>query len=205
MVFPTIALADDATPPPAETSEVLPPTQEPVATEEPAVIEASPVPQVTEAAPVVEDSPIAPATEEPVIVESSPTALPELETPAVQDESSTKETEEVNLSEVVQAAAENNVTLADPTGEPLNLVTVQAAQTLTTGDPYFTRAGVTYRFLPIGGCAAYGGVSATCTESATPIQAALDNVHVNGLPDDSTVYVGPGTYAESWEIRAMRR
>ena len=39
LVFPNNVLADDATPPPVETPVVLPPTEVPVATQEPAVTE----------------------------------------------------------------------------------------------------------------------------------------------------------------------
>ena len=37
---------------------------------------------------------------------------------------------------------------------------------------------------------------------STPIQDALDNVRDNGMPIDSTVYVGPGTYAEQLAIKS---
>ena len=43
IVFPTRVLADEPTPPPAETSEVQPPAEEPVSTQEP-VITDEPVP-----------------------------------------------------------------------------------------------------------------------------------------------------------------
>ncbi len=191
LVFPMSALADDATPPPVETPQVVPLTEEPV------VADTAPTALAATDA-LVADQTIA---TEPATTESSPTAPAVTEVPATNEAASTDQTSDASLTEIVQAAAENNVTLADPNGEPLGLGTTDAAETLVAGDPYFTRGGVTYRFLPAGGCAAYGGMSATCIESVTPIQAALDNVQANGSPDNSTVYVGPGTYAEQIVIK----
>ncbi|HEX5836419.1 MAG TPA: hypothetical protein VFY26_01220, partial [Anaerolineales bacterium] len=182
VLFPTAALADDATPPPVETAEVQP-TEEPVVTEEPVSTDEPVVTDVPTEAPVLEATPspeeIAPAaTEEPV----------------VEEESATEETEPVDLVEVVAAAAESEVLLADSDGDPLVLGTLAAAETLTTGDPYIVRSGVTHRFLtdctgqPID---AFN----TCTESSTPIQAAIDFA----VPYE-TVNVLPGTYAEQLVI-----
>ncbi|HSK65558.1 MAG TPA: hypothetical protein VK888_01410, partial [Anaerolineales bacterium] len=186
ILFPTAALADDATPPPAETAEVQT-TEEPVVTEEP----------VSTEEPVLTDVP----TEAPVL-EATPS--PEEVAPVVTEEPvSEEETEPVDLVEIVAQAAEAEVILADGSGDPLVLGTVDAAETLSTGDPWFIRGGVTYRFLPIGGCAAYGGVSATCSESTTPIQSALDDVNLNGLPTDSTVHVEAGIYNESIVISTV--
>ena len=185
LVFPSSVLADDTTPPPAETTEVVPPTEEPVETPQP---------------PAVEETPIATATEEPVT--EQPAAVDPALTPSaseeapVEQETVAEEQEEISVAEIVSAAAESDIILADSDGDPILLTTVEATETIATGDPYFTRGGILYRFLPVGGCTAYGGVSATCFESSTPIQSALDNVKLNGLPDNKTVYVEAGTYAE---------
>ena len=136
LVFPISVLADDTTPPPADTPEVSQPTEAPVATEAPVSVEATP------AAPVVTDVPVlevATLTEEPVMEASSTT-------PATTEVPATQAADSVNLSEIVQAAADNNLMLAEPSGDPLGLGTVQAAETLTTGDPYFTSGGVLYSF-----------------------------------------------------------
>jgi hypothetical protein len=191
LVFPVSVLADDTTPPSTEAPEVLPPTEEPVT--ESAVVEATPdaPPETLEA-----------GTEEPTAGEAA------TDVPAIDQGNEAGESEDIDLSEIVLAAAENNVTLADPSGEPLQLVTVEAAESLAAGDPYFTSGGVLYRFLPPGGCAAYGGVSATCTESSTPIQAALTFSETN-IPDlliapdgtlRRTIYVEPATYNEQLTI-----
>ena len=72
---------------------------------------------------------------------------------------------------------------------------------MVAADPYFTRGGTIFRFMPIGGCAPYLGVAGTvCTESTTPIQAALNDVNINGLPTDNTVHVDPGLYNENITI-----
>ncbi|HEX2990941.1 MAG TPA: hypothetical protein VHO49_09700, partial [Anaerolineales bacterium] len=197
VLFPTAALADDATPPPVETAEIQP-TEEPVVTVEPVVTEEP----ISTEEPVLTDVP----TEAPVLdatpspEEIAPAATDE---PVVEEDSSTEETEPVDLAEIVSQAAEAEVVFADGSGDPLVLGTVDAAETLSTGDPWFIRGGVTYRFMPVGGCAAYGGVSATCSESTTPIQAALDDVNLNGLPTDSTVHVEAGIYNESIVISTV--
>ena len=99
------------------------------------------------------------ATEEPVIEASVPTAIPDLITPIPEEGSSAPEPVAVDVAEIVQVAAENNIMLADPTGEPLSLATVEATETLTEGDPYFTSGGVVYNFTfadcdPVAGGAA---------------------------------------------------
>lgn len=94
------------------------------------------------------------------------------------------------LTDVVAALAEEGVTLVDESGAPIPLASEEASAALT-GDPYVVRGGVTYRFLPVGGCAAFGGVGPTCSESTTPIQAA-----VTFAADGEVVVIETGTYVE---------
>src|SRR6266498_2910032 len=202
IVFPTSVLADDTTPPPAETSEVSPPIQEPVTTEEPpATSDVLPPTQeavTTEEPLVVDASPVPAATDEPLTADLIPSALPVMETQVAQ-ESATSETaapepEKVDLSEVVSAAADNDVILADPSGDPLVLSTVAAAETLSTGDPYIDRGGIRHRFL--ADCTGQPiNATNTCTVSSTPIQAAI-NFALAG----ETVFVLSGTYYENLVI-----
>src|SRR5215216_767185 len=180
IVFPITVLADDTTPPPGETSEpatqpaesVI--TQEPVATQEPVTIEE---PVATKAPTILPDFPITPTIEESSPVEATPTAPAATEAPATQgsatQEPAAPEEEPVDLTEIVSAAAENDLTLADADGEPLVLSTVETAETLATGDPYIIRSGVTHRFL--ADCTGQPiNATNTCTQSSTPIQAAIN-------------------------------
>lgn len=112
---------------------------------------------------------------------------PEASEVVAADESAAGET----LAEVVETLAEAGVTLTDAEGEPIPLAS-EAAAAILAGDPYIDRGGVTYRFLPIGGCAPYGGVGPTCTESATPIQAAINFANAG-----ETVNIEAGTYTET--------
>lgn len=74
-------------------------------------------------------------------------------------------------------------------------VAEETQETSSGADPYIDRADGRYRFLPVGGCAAYGGVSLYCVESATPLQAA-----VNAAYNGETINVEAGTYTEQVEI-----
>ncbi|MBN2048214.1 MAG: hypothetical protein JW750_10260, partial [Anaerolineaceae bacterium] len=64
-------------------------------------------------------------------------------------------------------------------------------------DPYFTRDGVLYHFQ--SSC----GSAENCVESMTPIQASLDDIVLNGAPDDQILYLEPGTYAEMVTIEHL--
>src|SRR5687767_1617848 len=154
LMFPISVLADDTTPPPAETPEVLPPTEEPVTTQEPV------------------------ATEAPVIVEATPTMPFSTDVPVTDEAPPTAGEGDVDLTEIVQAAAESNLMLADPSGEPLGLGTMEAAETLTTGDPYFMSGGILYAFT-FADC---DPVTAGPQPCSNPIQAALTFSETH-LPD----------------------
>lgn len=101
---------------------------------------------------------------------------------------------EDSVVELLQVMDEAGVVLTDENGDVLPLVSEEALDLLTVPDPYIVRSGVTYRFLPVGGCAAFPG-DPNCTESATPIQAAID-FSANG----ETIFVDPGTYVEQLVI-----
>jgi hypothetical protein len=75
--------------------------------------------------------------------------------------------------------------------------TIQGSQVslLTVLDPYFTRDSIVYYFLT--DCATH---PEHCTVSTTPISAALADILANGLPDDSTMFVDPGTYNENLNL-----
>ena len=57
-------------------------------------------------------------------------------------------------------------------------------------DPYFIREDIRYSFLTTG-CNADDPY---CLEVVNPIQAAIDDIKLNGMPDDSTIYFEAGTY-----------
>lgn len=95
---------------------------------------------------------------------------------------------------IIDTMQETGAVLADEHGAPIPLASETALELLSVPDPYIIRGGVTYRFLAVGGCAAFPG-DPNCTESAAPIQTAID-FSVNG----ETVFVDPGTYVEQLEI-----
>ena len=65
------------------------------------------------------------------------------------------------------------------------------AQSALLLDPYFTRNGVTYYYMT--DCSGYDN----CTVTSTPIQAAINDLNTNGMPDDNTLYVKSGTFSET--------
>jgi hypothetical protein len=146
VVMPTSVLADDSTPPPADTPVVVPPTDEPVITEVP-----------TEA-PVTVVTPSPEAT-----LSADPAAT---EVPAGQDPSD-QASEPVNLTEVVDQLNSSNLVLLDEDGQTIPLASQQAVDALTAPDPIGCPPGV----LPI----AWGGTGIGCTTSYTSIQAAIDD------------------------------
>ncbi|CAG1002346.1 hypothetical protein ANAEL_03063 [Anaerolineales bacterium] len=164
LLFPSAVFADDGVPPSEEASETVSPVEDAATPEEETL--------------TVDDvvSPSEEATE------------------AIPPETLTAEMPETSVVEILAAMDEAGVALVDENGNPIPLVSETALELLTVPDPYVVRGGVTYRFLPIGGCAAFSG-DPNCTESATPIQAAI-NFSVNG----ETIFVDPGTYVEQLEI-----
>ncbi|MDK1079981.1 MAG: hypothetical protein QGD88_00745, partial [Anaerolineae bacterium] len=201
--------ADD---PPAPTEAPVVPTESPVADDPPAPTEAPVVP--TEC-PVADDpSEIQEFSTECSVADDAPELqeypIESLDTGGGEgkvksdstDEEGPAEPESEQISEIVTDAAELDITLADESGEPLILGTVEAAETLAEGDPYFVRGGTTYYFMPISvGC----GSLTFCVTSENPIQAAIDDIAAIGAPDllaapdgvdRRTIYVEAGIYAE---------
>jgi hypothetical protein len=101
---------------------------------------------------------------------------------------------EENVMEIIDIMQETGAVLADENGTSIPLASETALELLSVPDPYIVRGGITYRFLAVGGCAAFPS-DPNCTESATPIQTAID-FSING----ETVFVDPGTYVEQLEI-----
>jgi hypothetical protein len=95
-------------------------------------------------------------------------------------------TETVLPADPTEISPDTAVSLTDVTK-----VLVDAAVAVSTGDPYIIRGGTTYRFLPIGGCAAFPG-DLNCSESSFPIQAAIDFA-----ASGEAIVIEPGTYTES--------
>lgn len=190
LVFPTGALAQDPTDPPP-TEETQPPEPPPpVETELPPTVEAPTDAVPTEA--VATD----PVTAEAVVTDAS-TEAPSPEAPS---------DPEAVVSDAVQTASDIGLTLTDGGGEPLQMGTIEAAQTLLTGDPWFEVGSDIYRFLPSdGNCGDYSG-DHYCTTASNPIQAALDYISLAANHDlfydshdhltltSSTVHVEAGTY-----------
>ena len=79
-----------------------------------------------------------------------------------------------SIQEIVSELAANGLVVVMEDGQEAPLASEEISETLAIADPFIERGGVIYRFFSAGGCAAYGGVSATCFESTTPIQAAIN-------------------------------
>ncbi len=103
---------------------------------------------------------------------------------------------EENVADVAVALAETDSVLVDESGNPVSMASQAAEDAIINADPWYVDAGVTHRFFGAGGCAGQP-VDAfnTCTESATPVQAAI-----NDAPAGSTVHVEAGTFEEQVTI-----
>ncbi|CAG1013498.1 hypothetical protein ANAEL_04719 [Anaerolineales bacterium] len=114
------------------------------------------------------------------------------------EEQPTPVEESTPVSEILeQLPGETEVTVVNEEGEVEPLASIVAAEIVQSGDPRYTLSGTTYYFMPIGGC----GALTNCTESATPIQAAINALSgAGGTPDDGTIYIDAGTYAENVTI-----
>jgi hypothetical protein len=163
---------------PAVFAEGEEPVQEPLPAEDPVSEESEPATPDEPSDPALSGEPLA----EELLVEPDSETLP---TP--EGQSSVEE----NFAVVVDLLAETGAVLVDGNNEPVSLTSNTAVSALGAGDPYFTRLGVTYYYLT--DCTGYSN----CTVSANPIQAAIDDVDTNGLPDDGTIYVLAGVYQEN--------
>ncbi len=212
VVLSDAPVSEESVAPPVET---LPETTEPA---ESALIGETSVPQETIASkePASTDEP--PVSNEE---ETQATAMPEetatqevsTEVAATED-AATQETEtaEVDATEETPQVESPGVQTGAPASEPAGgeeagveetageeaVNTAEATSVETTmsySDPYIDRTDGRYRFMPVGGCAAYGGVSAYCIESGTPLQAAIDAAY-----DGEVINVETGTYNEQVEV-----
>ena len=77
---------------------------------------------------------------------------------------------------MVEALAEADAVLVDEAGEAIPLATEEAAEILLLLIHWFMSAGETVKhcFMPSGGCTPVPAGCGTCSDSDTPIQAAID-------------------------------
>ncbi len=145
---------------------------------------------VTDPAQISETPTVEPTeTEEPVMIETSEATEDPLSTETVM--ATEDPAAEDATAEALDELAENDIQLVDGSGEELVLATEETSELIANGDPYFIVDGVTYRF-----AADCTGLE-NCTESATPIQAAIDYMETNNLaPTDGKLYIEAGTYTE---------
>ncbi|HUV15397.1 MAG TPA: calcium-binding protein, partial [Pelolinea sp.] len=108
---------------------------------------------------------------------------------------------EENLESGIMDQPDGLMVISETTGDPISL---DAPAGTSFSDPYFTRGGTLYRFLPTGGdCSPYP--AGTCFTSATPIQAAINDILANGYPTNSTLYVETGAYSDSLSLEAVNQ
>jgi hypothetical protein len=239
LAVPRSVLAEDQTPPPPDSSEAAPedlPTDEPT-TDEPladdaptdliAVEDVSTEPPPddetlndevsVEDAPADDGSPSVGEPAEAASTEVADTQPPDASAAVPVDAETGTPDPRADLADVLAQATETGVVMADEDGEPLEMGTLDAEETLLTGDPWFTRydAGlgidITIGYTtPSGSCA---GVVDDCYHVLDPIQAALDNVAANGIPNGESytdpalgtitihpIHIGAGTYIGQWTI-----
>ncbi len=197
-----LALADGD--PTGDTPADVPPTAPPPAETEPAAAaESAPeaasadqaqVEQISEEqAPAevpaeaagFEESPAEPAVEAPG-AESPPEAAPAGPAPAEEIP------DDVSPAEILAAARAEEVTLnvVDENGAPLPLVTIEAAEALTSAgsDPYFWDGTQYVGYSASGVCPP---VVSVCNTTPTPVQAAID-----AAPNGATITIEAGVYTE---------
>jgi len=172
-----------------------------VATEEP-IVETTPE--------VVNEEPTAEPTEE--VPAQDVTAEPTVSETEIQAESTADPVEKVEVAEeqtgetvieVMEALAENEVTLVNETGEPLQLASVESEQAIDLADPWFEYNGEIYRFFQDTNACTLAGYTTNCVDgTSTPIQDAIDRM--NTLDDTQeeaiTLHVEAGTFAEYFYI-----
>jgi putative surface-exposed virulence protein len=173
------------------------PTEEPVAVVvavDPQPVEPAPVIQVVEETAPADPAPIEevipPVVEEPIAIVEAVVADPapvEVTTPVVE--------EAVSPAEPI---------LADASGEPLNLVSQESADLISSGDPYWYVGTKKYAVVFLADPCPTGTVLlTTCWKSATPITAALARIESGLLPTNRKLYiVGGTTYVEDISIDA---
>jgi len=107
-----------------------------------------------------------------------------------------EESDNGDVLEAIQDLADEDIGLADGEGQALDMASEETAESISSGDPYFTVGTSLYRFLPgIGACFGYTDWVYCADGLANPIQAAFDYISTNGtIPSDRKVYVESGTY-----------
>jgi hypothetical protein len=102
------------------------------------------------------------------------------------------------LTEIVEALEEADLIIVDETNEEIPLASVEAAEVLTTSDPWYETSipGVFDGWAtdPSGCASIVYSSGGTCHTSSTPLQSAI-----NAAPDNATIII-EGTYNEQVEI-----
>ena len=167
----------------------------------------APVP--TEQIPVVEEIPIAEPIPAEVIPpeaaaasDATPVEEPLTDAPAPEEVALEVPVEEMpaeDLAPVLEAVADAGLVLVNDTGVPLALSTEETAQTLSSGDPYYTTAAGKYMFVlsPATCPGTLPAGTVYCEVSATPIQAAINYIPTSGLPSNGMIYIEGDEYTEN--------
>lgn len=141
--------------------------------------------------PATEEA-VQPPAAEPVVVENPAAAEEQVAAvePVAKQEAASEE-EEVTVAEALEQLPEDtDMVVLDESGEALPLASQKAAEIVVSADPYFYDTnGTKYSFMPIDGCE---GIQ-NCTESDTPIQAAVDAFGDNSNATGN-IFVEAGTY-----------
>ncbi len=152
--------------------------------------------------------PKSPPAEDPIAEEVPPVEEPTVE--EVPEEVLVEASAETpaEIAGALEDASEAGVVLVDETGEPLALVTEEAAETMAGGDPWYKVGTVTYHFLSgvlPNTCANLypTEVYPYCQENPHPIQAAINYVPTSGLPSDGFIYIEAGTYTDYPTINGL--
>ena len=133
-----------------------------------------------------------PPTEETPVVEATAEPVPEVVEPTIEVPAEPV----VEVVEVVETLAEENLVLVDETGTEVPLASEEAAQAITSGDPWFVANDgsgnvIGYTSL-LGTCAPTVTI---CYQVANPVQAAIDDP----LSDNQDITID-GVYKEQVHI-----
>jgi hypothetical protein len=186
LIHPGTVFADGDTPPtdPPAAAVTLDSGTNPSTTEA-----AEATDSVPPAEAVTPDSEINPSTTESVAANDSAATLTDTQDAVATEVPATG----TSIMDTVQAITDSGATLIDANGQPIPLVSQQAAEILSQPmpDPIGCPPGVA----PNTG--SWGGTGAGCTRSYPSIQAAVnDSLVVNGW----TIYIETGSYAEDVTI-----
>ncbi|MBC8508399.1 MAG: hypothetical protein H8D34_26380, partial [Chloroflexi bacterium] len=107
---------------------------------------------------------------------------------------------EIILDAEIIVDAEDNIEAEDELEESEPTQTEVESTEIVVPDPYFFVSGTKHSFLPSSGdCAG----DANCAVSTTPIQDAINAVAGGLTPDDGTIYIEGGDYAENILIEGL--